>query len=80
MITCAEAVRQLWEYIEQELDPADRQRVEDHLALCRRCCGEMEFAEELRSFMARKPEVNLPPAVNERFERLLNDLEANQKP
>lgn len=78
MITCAEAVRQLWEYVEQELSPTDRQRVDDHLALCRRCCGEMEFAEEMRSFMAHRPQADLPPEVNERFESLLEDLEAKE--
>lgn len=75
MITCAEAVRQLWEYVEHELEPTDRQRVEDHLALCRRCCGEMEFAEELRDFMSRAPDIDVPPEVSERFEQLLDDLE-----
>lgn len=80
MITCAEAVQQLWSHIERELDPADRQRVEEHLALCRRCCGEMEFAEELRSFMARNSGVDLPPAVTERFEKVLDDLETKGAP
>lgn len=75
MITCADAVRQMWEYIEQELDPADRETVDAHLARCRRCCGEMEFAEQLRGFMARKPQVDIPPAVSARFEKLLQGLE-----
>lgn len=75
MIRCSEAVRQMWEYLERELDPADRGRVEDHLAFCRRCCGELEFAEELRRFMARKPDLDLPRPIEARFEKLLSDLE-----
>jgi anti-sigma factor RsiW len=75
MISCADAVRQLWEYVERELSPGDRHRVEEHLALCRRCCGELEFAEELRGFMANRPEVELPPAVAGRLEQLLENLE-----
>lgn len=75
MIRCADAVRQLWEYIEHELGPGDRGRVDEHLAFCRRCCGELEFAEELRRFMARSPDVDLPPPVAARFEKLLIDLE-----
>jgi anti-sigma factor RsiW len=75
MISCADAVRQLWEYVEKELSPANRHRVEEHLALCRRCCGELEFAEELRGFMANRPEVELPPAVLARLEGLLESLE-----
>lgn len=75
MISCDQAVRQLWEYVEQELDSPNRRRVEEHLALCRRCCGEMEFAEELRVFMARQSEIELPPEIAGRFDRLLRELE-----
>jgi len=74
MIDCNEAVRQLWEYVESELNALERKRVEDHLTLCRRCCGEMEFAEELRQFMAGQTAVDLPPAIGARFDRLLEDL------
>lgn len=80
MITCSEAVRQLWQYVEQDLDRRDRLRVEEHLDMCRRCCGEMEFAEHLRDFMAREPEVAMPAAVSERFERLIDDLETKGAP
>lgn len=76
MISCDEAVRQLWEYVERELDQPNRQRVEEHLSLCRRCCGEMEFAEELRAFMASQSAVELPPPIATKFDRLLDDLEA----
>lgn len=75
MISCDEAVRRLWEYVERELAPPNRQRVEEHLSLCRRCCGQMEFAEELRRFMARQSVVDLPPDIATRFERTLDDLE-----
>lgn len=78
MITCADAVRQMWEYVEQELSPVDREKVEQHLDFCRRCCGEMEFAEELRRFLAREPDFEVPPAVTERFEKVLQELEATK--
>lgn len=80
MISCAEAVRQMWEYLERELDPGNRQRVDEHLARCRRCCGELEFAEELRVFMARRPAVDLPPGVWAQFETVLQDLEGERAP
>jgi anti-sigma factor RsiW len=53
MITCAEAVRQLWEYMDGLVDQSQRQAIEEHLSFCRRCCGEVEFAEELRGFLAQ---------------------------
>lgn len=76
MIDCAEAVRQLWEYVENELDPNDRERVEEHLAFCRRCCGELEFANELRKFMQNSSDVSLPLEIELRFNQFLSKLEA----
>ena len=47
MITCAEAIRQLWAYLDGVVDEPSREAIEEHLSFCRRCCGEVEFAEEL---------------------------------
>ncbi len=75
MISCTEAVRQLWEYLENELEATDREQVEQHLAFCRRCCGEVEFAEELRRFMASAARPELPDGVAERLTTTLDELE-----
>lgn len=74
MIGCAEAVRQLWEYLEEDLEEEDRQTVEEHLAFCRRCCGELEFAEELRRFMAASSGPDLPDAIERRLRTFLDEL------
>jgi mycothiol system anti-sigma-R factor len=75
MITCAEAVRQLWDYLDGVVDEADREQIEEHLSFCRRCCGEVEFAGELRSFLAANGEDDLPPAIRARLTATLDDLE-----
>jgi mycothiol system anti-sigma-R factor len=75
MITCAEAVRQLWDYLDGVVDEPDRKLIEEHLSFCRRCCGEMEFAQELRSFLAANGEDDLPPVVRARLTATLDDLE-----
>src|SRR5438094_210740 len=51
-IPCSEAVRQLWDYLDNAVAPEDREKVDRHLSFCRRCCGELEFAKEVRSFLA----------------------------
>jgi hypothetical protein len=51
-----------------------RQLVEEHLAFCRRCCGELEFAEELRSFLASHAPDELPPDVRARLTATLDEL------
>jgi anti-sigma factor (TIGR02949 family) len=75
VITCAEAVRQLWDYLDGLVDESERALVEEHLAFCRRCCGELEFAEELRDFLATHAEDGLPPDVHNRLTATLDELD-----
>jgi anti-sigma factor (TIGR02949 family) len=74
VITCREAVRRLWDYLEDEASRDDRAAVEQHLAFCRRCCGEVEFAEELRGVLAAAAPVELPPDVRTRLNGVLDEL------
>ncbi len=75
MITCAEAVKQLWEYLDGELAEQDRAAIEEHLSFCRRCCGEVEFAEELRAFLAREAAEEIPDEVRARLIATLDELD-----
>jgi mycothiol system anti-sigma-R factor len=75
VITCAEAVRRLWDYLDGVIDESARAAIEEHLAFCRRCCGEVEFAEELRGFLAVQAAEELPPDVRARLTATLDRLE-----
>jgi mycothiol system anti-sigma-R factor len=75
MITCAEAVKQLWEYLDGVLADENRAAIEEHLSFCRRCCGEVEFAEELRGFLARQAAEEVPADVRKRLLATLDELE-----
>lgn len=74
MITCAEAVGQLWEYLDQTLGADSRVSVEEHLFRCRTCCGEMEFAKELRLFLSGAGEERFPPDVLRRLHETIEEL------
>jgi mycothiol system anti-sigma-R factor len=76
MISCAEAVRQLWEYLDGALPDEDRQAIEEHLSFCRRCCGEVEFAEELRGFLAREAAEEIPNDIRMRLLATLDELDS----
>lgn len=79
MIGCAEAVRQLWEYLDGLVDEPQRERIEEHLSFCRRCCGEVEFAEELRRLLATHDDGDdLPDDVRARLLATLEDLEGKR--
>ena len=75
MISCADAIRQLWAYLEQEVSPADRTAVEAHLQVCRRCCGEVEFVEQLEGLLSRNAALDLPADVRARMEGFMQALE-----
>lgn len=75
MITCSEAVDQLWYYLESELSDERRAAMDEHLAFCRRCCGEAEFADELRRFLADAGRPELPGHVERRLTTFLSDLD-----
>jgi mycothiol system anti-sigma-R factor len=74
VITCAEAVQQLWDYLDGVVEDANRERIEEHLAFCRRCCGELEFAEELRRFLTTHASDELPADVRARLTATLDEL------
>lgn len=73
-IGCEEAVDQLWRFLDDELASADERALEAHLAFCRRCCGELEFARHLRAVLVERTRVELPPAVEARLERFIDEL------
>jgi len=74
LIPCSEAVKQLWDYLDHSLSPEDQERVEGHLAFCRKCCGELEFAKELQAFLASNESEEIPPHVKEHLERFVGEL------
>jgi anti-sigma factor (TIGR02949 family) len=73
-IPCSEAVLQLWDYLDHSIGPEDQEKVEKHLAFCRKCCGELEFAKEIRAFLASGAVTEIPPNVKARLERFVEDL------
>jgi mycothiol system anti-sigma-R factor len=76
MITCAEAVERLWAYLDGALTAADKAALEEHLGFCRVCCGEAEFAQELRGFLSRSASEVLPEEVRARLIATLDEIGA----
>ena len=74
MISCDDAVRQLWDYLDGSVGEADKHAIEEHLSVCKRCCGEAEFADELRKFMSSHSSDELPEKTRERLAGYLEQL------
>jgi anti-sigma factor (TIGR02949 family) len=71
---CREAIRRLWDYLDDDLSPEDHRAVEEHLSFCLRCCGELEFSREIRRMLQGSAEPIIPDDVQARLEQLLDDV------
>jgi hypothetical protein len=75
VISCKEAVARLWTHLDRNLGGPQERELEEHLGLCRHCCGELEFARQARERLrAPAAGVEIPPEARERVERFLERL------
>lgn len=74
MISCRDAVRQLWDYLDGTVIEDDRHAIEEHLNVCKRCCGEVEFAEELRGFLERNGAEDMAEDTRRRLTSFLDQI------
>lgn len=74
MISCSDAVRRLWEYLDGAVGEQDRHAIEEHLNVCKRCCGEVEFANELRRFLESNRDEEMPEATRARLTGFLEQI------
>ncbi len=47
-MTCEEAVKKLYEYLDKELDHAASEQLDKHLDICKVCCDHFEFERKLK--------------------------------
>ena len=79
MISCKEAVVHLWAYLDRTLGRVQESELEEHLGLCRHCCGELEFAKQLRDLLRRPISAyEVTPDVRSRLETFLKELGEKQ--
>ena len=75
LATYVEAVRQLAAYAERMTDNNAFGEVEEHLGVCRHCCGELEFARQLRELLGKPSDaVEVTPEVRSRLEAFVKGL------
>ncbi len=59
-LTCAEAARRLWDYVDARLPETPLADVEAHLAICATCAGHVAFARVMRRALAETSVVTAP--------------------
>jgi RNA polymerase sigma-70 factor (ECF subfamily) len=72
---CASACRDLYRYLDAELDPPARAAVEAHLAVCRACCTRLEFQQRFEAVVRQElGRRTLPRRLRARLARLVSLL------
>jgi len=67
-ITCEEAARQLFAYLDRALEGAPLEALEKHLEDCLDCCDRLQFSRRLDAFMRdRLGEAPLPEGLEVRL-------------
>ena len=74
MIACREAVERLWSYLDRNIDRAQEDELEQHLGLCRHCCGELEFAKQMRNKLSESADTPLAPPARERLQKFVQRI------
>ena len=74
MLDCESVMRELWDYLDDELTPERMTAVRAHLDVCKRCYPQYEFERSfLAALAARAPQHSAPARVQA---RVLAALEA----
>jgi anti-sigma factor (TIGR02949 family) len=78
-LTCEEAARQFFAYLDRALAGEPLAALEKHLADCLDCCDRLQFNQRLDAFVkARLGEVPLPRGLEARLRRGLKRARAGQ--
>jgi len=71
ILSCEEALRRLADYLNRELEPPERDAVEQHVRLCRECCSRAEFERLLKERLAELGREPAPARMLSRIRELL---------
>jgi mycothiol system anti-sigma-R factor len=71
-VSCEEAFRELFAYLDRALSGEPLEALEDHLATCYDCCEKLEFGRKLDAFVKdRLGDAPLPEGMEERIRRAI---------
>ena len=65
MLTCADIVRLVTDYLEGRLTPAERRRFEGHVAICPPCRGFLDQMRTTVELVGGLQEDDVPPEMEE---------------
>ncbi len=61
MTTCNEAIEQLHEFLDNELDDGNHSTIKQHIEMCHKCCEKFEFEQNLKKIIKDKTFLHKTP-------------------
>jgi anti-sigma factor (TIGR02949 family) len=80
LLSCREAIEQLWALIDGELDESQMPRVEQHLQVCAACFPHYDFQRAFRDFLRAHNSEPVPASLRRRIFMTLLAEEREQLP
>jgi len=74
-MTCEEATKQLYEYLDNELEEGDYSKIKGHLEDCQKCCEKFEFEQVLKKVVRDRARIHrVPQSVRDNIVKQLSDM------
>lgn len=73
-IDCEQALKQVFEFIDHELDEHNHEAMQAHLESCRSCFSRIEFEQRLKRKIAELRESKATPAVSDKIKSLIKSF------
>lgn len=71
MVTCAQVLKELSNYIDEDIDPRLRTEIEDHLRGCRRCSVLLDSTRKILRIVGDERVFDVPVGYSERLHQFL---------
>jgi mycothiol system anti-sigma-R factor len=72
--SCEEALKNLFEYLDHQLEEQDREAMNAHLHDCRSCFSRAEFEKRLKEKLAQSGKEEAPAELKQRIRKILQDF------
>lgn len=73
-ISCEEVIKELFAYLDREVDEGLSERIEHHLERCRDCFSRAEFEKKLRDCLKRSTEASAPERLRQRIHQAIRNF------
>jgi len=73
-IDCEEALKRLFDYIDNELHAHRHSEMEDHLSKCRSCYSRLEFEKKLHTHLKNAAQTKAPKELQSKISDLIRKL------